>query len=226
MSKEDERISSHIACLDIRNMPATLVPASGYHCEVWRSTGIVLREGRRIPIDVVIKRHFQPCSLREVQVLYNEYRELKFRLEEIIPSALFISTMIDRKENVIVIAEAANPWFNIANPANEEETVPLLRQLSNTRNQLRRFVETARYWHQEKDKIIDLYGLDNLVLDVNREVKYIDSFGVFFYGDLLYAIDEVDQQVKDKIEISLQRRDYLEYVIRESRIARIPSIHF
>ena len=226
MSKEDERISARIACLDIRNMPATLVPAFGYHCEVWRSTGIMVREGTRIPIDVVIKRHFEPCSLREVQVLYSEYQELKNRLEEMIPSALYVSTRINGVDNVVVIAEAANPWFNIANPANEEETIPLLRQLSRARNQLRRFVEAARFWHQEQDRIIDLYGLDNLILDVSREVRYIDSFGVFFYGDLLYALDEVDQTVQDKIELSLQRRDYLEYVIRESKIVRIPGMHF
>lgn len=226
MSKEDERIPARIACLDIRNMPATLVPAFGYHCEVWRSTGIMMREGTRIPVDVVIKRHFQPCSLREVQVLHGEYLELKRRLEEMIPSALYVSTTVNGQNNVIVIAESANPWFNIANPANEEETVPLLRQLPRARNQLRRFVEVARFWHQEQDKIIDLYGLDNLILDVNREIRYIDSFGVFFYVDLLYALDEVDQTIEDKIEISLQRRDYLEYVIRESKIARIPGMDF
>lgn len=226
MSKEDERIPARIACLDTGNMPATLVPAFGYHCEVWRSTGIMMREGTRIPIDVVIKRHFQPCSLREVQVLHGEYQELKRRLEEMIPSALYVFTRVNGVDNVIVIAEAANPWFNIANPANEEETVPLLRHLPRARNQLRRFIAAAKFWYQEQGRIIDLYGLDNLVLDVNREVKYIDSFGVFFYVDLLYAIDEADQSIEDKIELSLQRRDYLQYVIRESKIARIPSMHF
>lgn len=227
MSKENDRIAGNIACLDTLNMPATLISTRGFHCDVWRSTGFIVEGGERLPLDIVIKRHLEPCSFREVVTLNKEYRELKSKLDDMVPDALFVSTKIDGVDNVVVIAEAVTPWFNIANPANEEETIPLLRHLPMARSQLRQFVETAKAWHNEQNmRIIDLYGIDNLILDVNRNVKYIDSFRIFFYGDLLYVVDEVDDDLKVKMEIALERRDYLEYVIRESRIARIPPMHF
>ncbi len=228
MSKENDRIPENIACLPTGHIPATLISTRGHHCEVWRTTRLIAKNDRKQPLDIVIKRHRKPCPMPEVRVLRKEFRELKRRLKEIIPHTLYVATKIDSEDNVVVIAEAVNPWFNIANPVNEEETIPMLRQLPRARSQLRRFIDAAKFWYREQGiRIIDLYGLDNLILDVNREIKYIDSFCVFFYGDLLYILDDdVNDALKEKMDISLQRRDYLEYVLKESKIARIPPMHF
>lgn len=226
MGKERDRIPADIACINTKKMPATLVSTTGYHCEVWRRPGMVIRDGARHSSDIVVKRHLQPCSLAEVRVLHKEYRELKRQLADMVPAALFVASMVDGVDNVVVIADAVRPWFNIANPANESESIPLLRRLQRARSQLKVFVHAAKYWRDRHDKIIDLYGIDNLVLDVNRNIKYIDSFRVFFYSDVLYAIDGVDELWQEKVDLSLRRLDYLEYMLKESRVARIPRIGF
>ena len=169
-------------------------------------------------IDYVIKKYNDPCSLREIKILNRDYREIKARLGEIIPTAIFVATRVDGMEGAIAIAETIYPWFNIANPANEEEAIPLLGKLPKAQDQLELFLTAAREWYtQNNGKVIDLYGLDNLILDRDSQIKYIDSFSVFFYEDLLTLCDEVDEELHERINISLKRRDYLEYLLHQSR---------
>ena len=78
--------------------------------------------------------------------------------------------------------------------------------------------QAARWWQQsDNPRIIDLFGIDNLVLDVNREVRYLDNFHVFFFEDMLYALSEVDRDLQERIEISRDRLDYLEHLLRQCR---------
>lgn len=218
MTKENDRIDSRVACLDTRNLLATLVATTGYHCDVWRSTGALVRDGERELLDVVIKVHRGPCCWPELRIYRRQYRMLKDALQEIVPDSLFVATEVDGEPSVVVVATTVNRWFNIANPANEEETILLLRTLPRACDQLARFLAAARRWHERDDRVIDLYGLDNLVLDVNREIRYVDSFEVFFNRDLLDLIDDTeDDGLRDKIELSLRRREYLDYVLREAR---------
>ena len=227
MNKNSDSISEKVECIDTQNTPTTLIATTGFHCLVWRSTRIISYDGRKSLVDVVIKRHREPCFFRETVILNRDYEELKDRLGSMVPNALFVTTEIAGVETVIVVAEAVTPWFNIANPSNEEEAVPLLRKLPSARKQLCRFIEVARSWRQgNSGKTIDLYGIDNLVLDVNRTIKFLDSFRVFFYDDLLHVIDEVDDALTSKIEISRQRLEYIDYLVKESRIARIPRLSF
>lgn len=219
MSKETDRIPVDIGCLDIRHMPATLISTHGYHCEVWRTSGVMVRDGERAPLDLVVKRYRERCSLREMRVFHREYGKLRGALEEIVPSALFTHTCIDGEPSVVAVARTVFPWFNIANPSNEEEAVPLLSKLERAKDQLQRFLGAARRWHRDEQKVIDLYGLDNLVLDRNREIRYLDSFRVFFYEDLLYVVDDPDDTLGAKIEVSLSRLDYLEYLLAQARFA-------
>ena len=223
MTKESNVITEDISC--IAHLPATLISTVGFHCEVWRCDGFVVRKGKKSRLDVVIKRHIEPCSFAEIKLLQRDYRELRRRLGAMAPEALFVNTLVDGVGNVAVIAEAITPWFNIANPAMADDAVPLLRVVQNARRQLQRFVEVAKEWHDQA-KVIDLYGLDNLVLDINRQIRYLDSFRVFFYADLLYVVGEPDESLREKIEISVQRREYLEYLVEESCIVRIPGIGF
>jgi hypothetical protein len=217
MVREQLKIGN-IACLNTREIPLILISTTGFHCRVWQSTAIFIHGGEKITFDYVIKKYIGPCSLKEVEILYRDYREIKAKLDDIIPTAVFVATLVDGVESVIVIAETIYPWFNLANSANEEEAVPLLKKIPKARDQLEKFLESAREWHsKENPKVIDLYGIDNLILDTNREIKYIDSFSVFFYEDLLYLFDEVDEELKERIEISLKRREYLEYLLQESR---------
>ncbi|EIJ42214.1 hypothetical protein BegalDRAFT_1318 [Beggiatoa alba B18LD] len=215
MSKEIDRISSDIACLNTNTFPATLVSTTGSHCEVWQSFRTYIENGEKITLNFVVKRHYQACEFHEVRNLCRDYRILKEELTDIIPSAMFIQTLIDGKSNLIVMAETNTPWFNLANPINETEAIPTLRHSPKALMQLQRFLTAAKKWHEEKGWVIDLYGLDNLILNRNSEVRYIDSFSVFFYEDMLKYISG-DDSLKDKIDISLTRRSYLEYIYREA----------
>ncbi len=205
-----------IACLDRDRIHATLVSTNGFHCAVWRSGGYLYRPGKHVVLDFVIKKHLEPCGLDEVRRLHRGYRTLRDRLGYIVPTALFVATRVDGRDNVVVLAEAVTPWFNIANPVYAEETIPLLRGLPKARAQLEVFLEAARDWQRGEQRVIDLYGLDNLVLDSNRDVRYLDSFEVFFYEDVLHLIDDPDPDLCEKIDISLRRREYLEYVLAEA----------
>ena len=207
-----------IGCLDTHQIPAILISTTGFHCKVWQSTMLLIDGEGTKTIDYVIKKYNDPCSLREIQILNRDYREIKAKLGEIIPTAIFVATPVDGREGVIAVAETVYPWFNIANPANEEEAIPLLGKLPKAQDQLELFLTAAREWHtQNNGKVIDLYGIDNLILDRNSQIKYIDSFSVFFYEDLLYLCDEIDEELQERINISLKRRDYLEYLLQESR---------
>jgi hypothetical protein len=217
MVKEQIKIGD-IACLNTREIPLILISTTGFHCSVWQSTAIFIHGEERITFDYVIKKYIGSCSLKEVEIFNRDYQEIKAKLDNIIPTAVFVATLVDGVESVIAMAETIYPWFNLANPTNEEEAIPLLKQLPYAQDQLERFLKAAREWYSQKNpKVIDLYGIDNLVLDRNRQVKYIDSFSVFFYEDLLYLFDEVDEELKGRIEISLQRREYLEYLLQASR---------
>lgn len=215
MARDDDRIDDRIACLHTDRMAATLIATRGYHCEVWRAAGSRIRAGARVPMDVVIKVHREPCTRPEVMSLQREYRRLRGALGELVPDTAFIATRINGAESVIAIAPTVSRWFDVANPANESEALPLFRRLRRARHQLARFIEVAEGWDRE-DRVIDLYGLENLVLDSNRSLRYIDSFRVFFYADLLHAIDCPDEGLRERIDKSRQRLDYLRFLLAES----------
>jgi hypothetical protein len=211
MSKESQRIAANIGCLDTKNLRVALISTVGAHCDVWQSAGH--RVDHNQLIDVVIKCHTLSCAPTEVNLYYRDYLKLKACLRDIIPQALFVKTHINGEDNMLVIAHAYTPWFNLANPVNRDEAFPLIARLPKARIQLARFVRCARQWWEEEQKVIDLYGLDNLVLDKNREVRYLDSFEVFFYEDLLHLIDDPGEELEQKIAISLKRLEYLEELL-------------
>lgn len=213
MGRENDRIDHVIGCIPTRRMPATLIASSGHHCEVWRSSGTVRRKGWRSPLDIVIKIPRQPVSEPEVRTLRREHSLLRLALGEIVPPALFVRTRIDGIESLVVMAPTVSRWFDLANPAHEAEAAPLLAQLPEARYALKRFVEQAELWFAKEDKVIDLYGLDNLVLDRNRQLRYIDSFGVFFYADLLHLVPDQDAALADRIDLSRRRLAYLQHLL-------------
>lgn len=204
-----------IACLNARRRSLELKSVIGHHCDVWQ---MAVRRGRaRKPYDVVVKKYRGTCSFRQVQVLDRDYRRLKASLEDIVPSTVFVSVAAQAGPTVIAICRAVVPWFNIANPINEGDAVPLLRKLPKARNQLMRFCHAARKWtHEKHARIIDLYGLDNLVMNTNRELRYLDSFHVFFYADMSALVSD-DEQLIRRMEISTSRCAYLEHLLDESR---------
>lgn len=217
LGKASNRISSDIGCLNTEDMPAALISTKGFHCKVWQSAMIIAQHQGKITLDFVVKKYRNPCFFEEIAVFNKDYHRLKAALGEMIPATLFVATLVDGVESVIALAETVYPWFNIANPAIEEDAVPLLQKLAKARNQLACFVSAADQWYAEEGKVIDLYGLDNLVLDKNREIKFVDSFSVFFHEDLLHILDETDDMLKERIEISLQRKNYLKYLLDQSK---------
>lgn len=215
MSRRNRELTTSIGCINTAGLNTTLMSTVGNHCEVWRTTRVLSRDGGALVVDRVIKCPRVMCSFPEVRVLQRDYNELRARLRDIVPAAMFVYTSVDGLDNVLVIAETVQPWFNIANPTFEDDAVPLLHALPKARMQLQVFLEAARAWHDE-GKLIDLYGLDNLVLDVDRNVRYIDSFSVFFYEDLLEMFDDPDPHLRNRMDISRRRLDYLEDLLRAS----------
>jgi len=212
----EEPTLDDVACLNTERYSVELKSIIGHHCDVWQMA--VRRRKRRRPYDVVIKKYRGTCTFRQLQVLDRDYRRLKASLEDIVPTTIFVPTLTSLGNSAIAISYAVVPWFNLANPINESDAVPLLKKLPKARNQLMRFCHAARKWaHEKHGKIIDLYGLDNLVLNTDREVRYLDSFHVFFYADMTHFLDEDDQQLSQKMEISTSRFDYLEHILNEAR---------
>lgn len=216
VSREQDSLPVDLGCLPSAGMPATLISTQGSHCEVWQSMGSIWLEDERHEMNFVIKRHLLPCPAREVDIYYRDYRKLRGALGEIVPTALFARTRMEGEENLVVLAETVVPWFNIANPAMEAEAVPLLARLSKAKVQLRHFIDTVVEWWQQEGKVIDLYGVDNLVLDKNQQIRYVDSFNTFFHEDLLYILDEPDESLRQQIQISLKRLQYLRHVLVEA----------
>ena len=218
-SKEQDYLAVDIACLNPETLRATLVSSAGSQCEVWR-TNKRFRDNADTEAyhEFVIKYPTGSQSKAEIAILVRDYKRLKNTLEEIIPSAIFFMTEVDGEQNVCVVADAVNIWFNIANPQNYEEAVQLLRESPRAYDQLKRFVLTARDWQaSDNSRLIDLYGLDNLVMDRNHEIRYLDSFFVFFYEDMLDMFQqEIDNLLERQIEISKERLNYLEEVIKAS----------
>jgi hypothetical protein len=212
MSRENDRIADDIACLDRQVVLSTLVSTVGFNCEVWQSSGVIDHDGDRTKVDFVIKRHRFACDLRRLHAYRRDYRRLREALEEMVPSALFVATRINGQDNMIVLAQAHTPWFDLARIGNDDEARPLLEQLPRAKAQLARFVRVARAW-ADQGRVIDLYGRENLVLTRQRNVCYLDSFGVFFYDDMRYAVAGIDDEYQERIDISLQRLGYLQTLV-------------
>ncbi|MBV2097152.1 MAG: hypothetical protein KUF80_19845, partial [Candidatus Thiodiazotropha sp. (ex Codakia orbicularis)] len=124
------------------------------------------------------------------------------------------------KPSLFVLARAVNIWFNIANQQNEEEAMKLLCAYPKARIQLARFVKAAQAWRtSDNPKMIDLFGIDNLIMDTNREIRFLDSFFVFFFEDTFHIIDgsEEDSELKDKVELSVKRLRYLEHLLQMAK---------
>ncbi|MCB1850478.1 MAG: hypothetical protein KDI83_06790 [Gammaproteobacteria bacterium] len=215
MSRENDRISTKVACIDIERLPATLISTRGAHCKVFQTGGYLRR--KRAPVkSFVVKTHKLRCEKREAEIYFRDYRKLRKLLEEMIPKAVFVRTLINGEHNLVVIAYQHVPWFNIANPANEAEALPLLGKSRKAYCQLELFVSVAKELRRKESKVIDLYGLDNLVLDRDRQIRYLDSFEVFFYEDMLHLMDGAGRELEEKISISLQRLDYLDYLVQQN----------
>ncbi|MCP5444972.1 MAG: hypothetical protein H6968_18235 [Chromatiaceae bacterium] len=216
MSRENDRISTRVSCIDIEKLPATLISVRGAHCKVFQTGGY--RRKKSAPIKAfVVKMHVLACSKREAEIYHRDYRKLRKKLGDIIPSAMFVRTLINDEHNLLVLAYAHTPWFNIANPANEDEALPLLGKHPKARDQLELFVSAAKEWREKEGKLIDLWGMDNLVLDKNRQIRYLDSFEVFFYEDMLHIMEDTGPELKERIEVSAQRLDYLDYLVKQNK---------
>ncbi|MCB1828659.1 MAG: hypothetical protein KDI35_00450 [Gammaproteobacteria bacterium] len=216
MSRENDRISTDVACIDTERLHAVLISDRGAHCKVFQTAGH--RRRKSAPVrNFVVKMHLLGCSRRESEIYHRDYLKLKQQLADIIPYAVFIRTRINGDPNLLVIAHAYTPWFNIANPANESEALPLLGKYHKACKQLQIFVIAAKEWRKKEGKLIDLYGVDNLVLDKNYQIRYLDSFEVFFYEDMLHIMDDAGPELKERIAISAKRLEYLEYLLEQNR---------
>jgi len=217
MSADADRLPA-IGCLNVGAFRASLISTTGFHCEVWRISGSLIRDSEKLPLDMVVKHHLEPASWGDVRVLRKEYGMLRRALGAMVPTAIFVRSEVQGEPNVIVLARAVRPWFNLANPVNESDTIPLLRRMRQTREQLGRFIHAAHRWREQEGLVLDLYGLDNLVLDIDHKIRYVDSFRVFFYEDLLHILDETDPGLKERIDLSRVRLDYLRHLHRQATI--------
>ena len=220
--REDDRPALDVACLNPKCRRAALVATTGNHCQVWRGT-----RKHESPVqgesytEFVIKYPMDSYSDADARILANQYRALRETLGDMVPEALFVRTCINDEPNLIIIARAVNVWFNIANPQNREEAVGLLREYPMARAQLAQFVRQAAKWREGPNpRVIDLYGLDNLIMDNQRQIRFVDSFYVFFFEDMLHLLGgEPDYELQDKITVSRQRLNYLEEILARSASA-------
>jgi hypothetical protein len=213
--KESDRLQADIKGLNPETLQATLISSEGNHCQVWRTSkrNKTADEGSNY-IEFVIKYPVIHYAEAEIRLLAKQYRLLKETLDDIVPDALFMITHINRQRNVCVLARAVNIWFDIANPQYEEEAIALLKKYPKARNQLQRFIITAEAFRQsDNPRLIDLYGLNNLVLDNNREIRYVDSFDVFFFEDMANLFAESDSELEIKLKTSRERLTYLKKVL-------------
>lgn len=208
-SPATDAITGTIACLPTGRLPATLISTKGFHCHVWLVALAREHENSRRRLQLIVKKGHGRATLAEVRALQREYRRLKAALGEIVPDACFVHTLVDGQPGVIALAEVVQPWFDLANPGNEEESLNLLRLWPQARRQFLRFVAAATDWAAQ-DLIIDLTGDSNLVLDRDRAVRFIDSFRVFFYADMLYGTDAVDPDLEQRIDLARRRLVYLQ----------------
>lgn len=221
--REEDRPALEVACLHPKSRRAALVSTTGSHCQVWRST-------LKMPdsdaddgyVEFVIKYPRDLYQPSDARLLVRQYHLLREALGEIVPEALFVITSVGGKPNLVVIARAVNIWFNIANPTNREEAIGLLREHPLARDQLRVFVDQVRRWRKQPDpRVVDLYGLDNLVMDNQRKIRYVDSYYVFFFEDMLHLLGgEPDYELEDKIRVSLRRLTYLEEILQAAEQGR------
>jgi hypothetical protein len=205
-----------VSCLNPKCRRAALVSTTGNHCQVWRGTRKHedARDGESYT-EFVIKYPIDRYSDADTRILASQYQELRAKLGDMVPEALFVFSCIDDQPNLFIVARAVNVWFNIANPQNREEAVGLLREYPLARAQLVQFVLQAARWREGPNpRVIDLYGLDNLVMDNQRQIRFVDSFYVFFFEDMLHLLGgEPDYDLQEKIEVSLQRLAYLEQIL-------------
>lgn len=212
---DEDKPALDVACISPECRRVTLVSTTGNHCQVWRGSrkhaGL---SGDDAYTEFVIKYPLDHYTDADAAILARQHRELRAKLGEVVPEALFVVTCIDGRPNLIVLARAVNLWFNIANPQNREEAIGLLRDSAIARDQLERFLAQARRWREGPNpRVIDLYGLDNLVMDNQRQVRYLDSYYVFFFEDMLHLLGgEPDLELEQKIALSLRRLAYLEEI--------------
>jgi hypothetical protein len=214
--RDEDRPALDIACLSPSCRRAALVATTGNHCQVWRGNRKNQEaSGGDSYTEFVIKYPLDHYGDADARLLARQYRALRDDLGEIVPEALFCISCINGRPNLFVVARAVNVWFNIANPLNREEAVGLLQEYPMARAQLVRFVVQATKWRQGPNpRVIDLYGLDNLVMDNQRNIRFVDSFYVFFFEDMLHLLGgEPDYDLRDKIDVSLQRLAYLKELL-------------
>jgi hypothetical protein len=216
---EADRPVLDVACLHPDSRRAALVSRTGNHCQVWRSA----RKNTEDPDDdsyteFVVKYPCDRYGHEDAKLLRRQYQMLREALGEMMPEALFVETCINGEPNLIVLARAINVWFNIANPLNREEAIGLLREHPIARRQLARFLAVAANWREGPNpRVIDLYGLDNLIMDNQRRIRFVDSFYVFFFEDMLHLLGgERDYDLEEKIAVSLRRIAYLQEILARS----------
>lgn len=218
LGRDINRPALDVACLHPNSHRAALVSTTGSHCFVWRSNQKPA-DGSPTPdetyLEYVIKYPRDRYQSSDARILAKQHRELRDALGDIVPEALYVMSCIDGRPNLFVMAEAVDIWFNIANPSNREEAIGLLLEYPLAQRQLRTFVDQARSWREGANpRVIDLYGLDNLVMDKGRHIRYVDSYYVFFFEDMLHLLGgERDYELEDKIDRSLARLTYLEEIL-------------
>lgn len=219
--RDEDRPALDIACINPQHRYAALVSTTGNHCHVWRSTHKQpINEDKDAYVEYVIKYPVDSYGFVDARLLARQHRMLRDALGEIAPDALFVQTSINGEPNLVVLARAVNVWFNIANPTNREEAIGLLRDHPLARAELEIFVRQAQRWRQGSNpRVIDLFGLDNLVMDNQRRIRFVDSFYVFFFEDLLHMLGgERDFELEEKINVSLKRLAYLDEILALSTV--------
>lgn len=92
MATESDRLARDVACLNVKDMPFTLVSRIGFHCDVWRSIGRIVEADQSIPLDI---DSFYPFFYLDMLTVIDEADEgLEFRIEQSIHRLEYVEWLV------------------------------------------------------------------------------------------------------------------------------------
>ncbi len=193
---EEVPLYEDVPCLD-PNAKYTTNYREGWHCENFH--GFYHNPEGRLR-HCCLKKGVFPCSFEDIERLNMEHREIREKLGDMVPSAVFVQTMVnnegENEEGVLVIADPIDIKMDIFSESRRDEVISIFKTNEKAKEQAERFLEVSEVW-EGGGKVIDLYGEENLVLLEGGKVAFVDSFDVF-----------LDPQNPDHEEfISISRRN-------------------
>lgn len=165
---------------------------NGSHCENYHA----YTQGDKTA-HTYVKKSFSLISDDDLNRYKKEYDEIKLRLGEIVPNATYIRAKVGQTLGALVLAEPIKITTDMLSEENKPYILEVLKSNPQTRQQLEDLLDAFDEW-LAKGKVLDLSdnGEENVVLDENQNLHYIDSFDVFLNSRYRSLIESSEQNAK------------------------------